>query len=273
MTFASRMLRNTLLLIAVAASLSLLIWAYGLSLRDPSFLSGWLLLAGVGILAAYNLRKKLPILPLMSVSAWLQLHVYVGWAVILLFLLHTSVRWPSGGLETGLWLLFVSVAASGVVGLVLSRVLPGRMRLHGERIIFERIPGFRAELAREVEELAMESIGQTSSDSIADFYVNRLQPFLKSPGNVWAHLVGSNATIQHLRRELRTLERYLGSKGRETLDEIEWRLEAKDNLDRQYALQLCLKGWLFVHVPLTYGLILVAIVHAVVAYAFDGGSL
>ena len=67
--------------------------------------------------------------------------------------------------------------------------------------------------------------------------------------------------------------RYLNAEGREILDEIEWRVVAKNNLDRQFALQWLLKGWLFVHIPLTYSLILVAVVHAVLVYAFGGGML
>ena len=273
MTFATRALRNTAVFVILAVALLILNWVYGLSLRDTSFLSGWLLLVGVGLLTAYNLRKKLPIVPLLSVSVWLQLHIYLGWLTIFLFLLHTSFRLPSGGFEIGLWLLFVAVAGSGIVGLALSRTLPNRLRRHGEPIIFERIPIFRAQLAREVGDLAMQSATQTASNTMAQYYASRLQPFFRGPRNVLAHIVGSNEAILRLRREIRSLERYLDESGRETLDEIEWRVAAKDNLDQQYALQLLLKGWLFVHVPLTYSLILVAVVHAVLIYAFDGGSL
>ncbi len=68
------------------------------------------------------------------------------------------------------------------------------------------------------------------------------------------------------------LEQYLNKEGREILDEIEWRVIAKDNLDHQHALQWLLKCWLFVHIPLTYSLILIAVAHAVLVYAFGGGT-
>ena len=38
-------------------------------------------------------------------------------------------------------------------------------------------------------------------------------------------------------------------------------VEQKDRLDYAYALQTMLKVWLFVHVPTTYGLILLALLH------------
>ncbi len=47
-------------------------------------------------------------------------------------------------------------------------------------------------------------------------------------------------------------------------------VEAKDDLDYQRALQGALKFWLFVHVPLTYGLLIFAAFHILVVYSFSG---
>ncbi len=273
MTFASRTLCNVAVTVVLATGLVSVHWLYDLALRDISFLSGWLLIIGVGLLALYNVRKKFPFLPLIKASWWLQVHIYTGWLVIVLFLLHTSFRLPNGALEITLWLLFVMVAGSGLVGLALSRILPNRLRRHGESIIVERIPVFRAELAREVEELAMRSVTGISSNTIAQYYVKRLQPYFHGPRNFIAHLTGSNEALLQMGREIKSLERYLNEEGRKILDEIEWRVVAKDNLDHQYALQWFLKGWLFVHIPLTYSLILVAVAHTVLVYAFSGGTL
>ncbi len=272
MTFASRALRNVAVTVVLAAGLVWVDRLYDLSLRDASFLSGWLLVVGVGLLALYNVRKKFPFLPLIDASSWLQAHIYTGWLVIALFLLHTSFRLPNGALEIALWLLFVVVAGSGLVGLALSRTLPDRLRRHGERIIFERIPTFRAELAREVEVIAMRSVTEASSNTIAQYYVTHLQPFFHGPRNMIGHLTGSNEALLRMSREIKSLEQYLNKEGREILDEIEWRVIAKDNLDHQHALQWLLKCWLFVHIPLTYSLILVAAAHAVLVYAFGGGT-
>ena len=46
--------------------------------------------------------------------------------------------------------------------------------------------------------------------------------------------------------------------------------ETKDQLDFHQAMQGLLKGWLFVHIPLTYALLLFALVHLVLVYAFSG---
>ena len=272
MSFASRALRNVAVTVVLAAGLVWVDRLYDLSLRDASFLSGWLLVVGVGLLVLYNVRKKLPFLPLIDASLWLQVHIYTGWLVIALFLLHTSFRLPNGALEIALWLLFVLVAGSGILGLALSRIIPNRLGRDRERIIFERIPVFRAALAREVEELAMRSVTGTSSNTIAQYYVTHLQPYFCGPRNFIGHLTGSNEALLRLSREIKSLEQYLNKEGREILDEIEWRVIAKDNLDHQHALQWLLKCWLFIHIPLTYSLILVAVAHAVLVYAFGGGT-
>lgn len=273
MTFASRALPNIAVTLALVAGLALVDWLYGLALRDASFLSGWLLIVGMGLLAVFNVRKKLPFLPLVNASIWLQLHIYIGWLVIALFLLHSSLAWPNGPLEIALWLLFVMVAGSGLLGLVLSRIIPNRLGRDRERIIFERIPVFRAALAREVEELAMRSVTGIGSNAIARYYVTHLLRYFHGSRNLIGHLTGSSEALPRMCREIKSLERYLNEDGRKILDEIEWRVIAKDNLDYQYALQWLLKSWLFVHIPLTYSLLLVAVVHAVLAYAFGGGML
>ncbi len=273
MTFTSRALRNIAVMLVLAAGLVSVDWLYGLALRDASFLSGWLLIVGMGLLAIFNARKKLPFLPLINASVWLQVHIYTGWLVIALFLLHTSFAWPNGSLEIALWLLFVMVAGSGVLGLALSRIIPHRLGRDGERIIFERIPVFRGALAREVEELAMRSVTGTKSNTIAQYYVTHLQSYFHGPRNFIGHVTGSSGALPRMCREIKSLERYLNKEGREILDEIEGRVIAKDNLDHQYALQRLLKGWLFVHIPLTYSLLLVAVAHAVLVYAFGGGTL
>ncbi len=274
MTFTSRRYRNILICAAIAASLVLLNWLFDMALRDASFLSGWLLIIGMAFLTIYNLRKKFPFLPLIPSAYWLQFHVYLGFIVIVLFLLHTSMEFPRGPFEITFWLLFFAVAGSGVIGIFITRNLPGRLQQrHGERLIFERIPVFRADLAEQVRELAMKSVTEISSSTIADYYAVRLNPYFAEPRNFSSHLFQSERPLVNLRREIRSIQRYLNKRGREILDDIEVHVIAKDNLDYPYALQLVLKGWLFVHIPLTYSLMIFALMHVVLVYAFAGRTL
>ena len=56
------------------------------------------------------------------------------------------------------------------------------------------------------------------------------------------------------------------------LGEIDSLVSAKADLDYQHAMQLTLKSWLFLHLPLNYGLMLFTLVHIVIVYAFASGA-
>lgn len=273
MTFLSRSLVNFSIVALLTAVIITVNWLYEISLRDPSFFNGWLLLICIVLLSLYNARKKLPFLPLLDVSIWLQAHLNVGWLCIALFLVHTELRLPNGAFESFVWSLFVVVAGSGILGLLLSRIFPARLRRKGEPIIFERIPQYRRQLAEEAEALALRSVSETSSASIADYYAGRLRHFFIRPRNVLAHLFESNAAFVRLRGEMLSLKRYLDDRNQKILEEMLECVSTKDMLDYQYAHQLALKAWLFVHIPLTYSLLLLVIVHVVLVYAFSGGGL
>ena len=72
-------------------------------------------------------------------------------------------------------------------------------------------------------------------------------------------------------RQFGSLDRYLNPAERELMKKIRERAELKENLDYQWALQSALKSWLFVHIPLTYCLMLVAVLHVLLVLGFRGG--
>jgi hypothetical protein len=271
-TLARRRARNAVLTLLLLAGIGGVVHLQSVALRDTSALTGWLLVGGFLALAAYNLRKKLPMLPLLASATWLQLHLYLGLLTAAVFVLHAGWTLPTGRFEAALWMLAVALFVTGLVGIALSRLAPGALTWHGERVIFERIPRMRRELADEVEHLATRSVEQTVSGTIAGYYADRLKAFFAGPRNRWAHLVGSKRPVHRLCREMGTLERYLTDEGRATLKEIEERAIAKDNLDFQETWQGLLKGWLFLHIPLTYATLLAVPVHVVLVYAFAAGT-
>ena len=272
MTFAQRRLRNVALAGLAAIGLVAVDRFYDMSLRDAAFLNGWMLLAAMLFLSAFNVRKKIHVVPMIPLSAWLQMHIYMGCLAALLFGLHTDFELPNGLLETVLWLLFVGMVGSGIVGLLLSRILPRRISAAGERVIFERIPALRAQLRHRVADLAMLSVKETRSSVISDFYAAELADYLQRPRNFLRHLIGSNRPVRHMRARIDGLRRFLDDRGQEILDEIDELVAAKANLDQQFALQFTLKAWLFVHIPLNYALLIFTITHVGAVYAFAAGA-
>lgn len=269
MTLSGRRWRAVSLTVLVGAGLVMLFLALSRSMRDTAFLSGWMLFGLLLFLAAYNLRKKLPYPPLLSSSTWLQFHIYLGFLSILLFLIHAGVTLPEGPLNMTLAGLFVVVSGSGVVGLVLSRTTPLRLTASGQEVLFERIPLYRRQLREEAEDLVVRCAEQARTTTLADFYQTRLVLFFEGPRHFWLHQIQGRRPLLKLLQELRALERYLNDEERQAAARLAELIEAKDSLDYQHTRQGVLKGWLFVHIPLTYALLLFVVVHAVLAHAFS----
>ena len=264
-----RFLGVFLLLLATVAALWLHTrWSHELS--DYAFLSGWVLLAAMLVLTVYNARKKLPFLPLGNSESWLQIHIYLGFFTVLLFLIHLNFRLPRGWFEITLAGLFTLVSGSGVAGLFFSRVLPRRLATRGSEVIYEKIPGLRHGLRMEAERLALGP--EAKSPVIAQFYARRLAGFFGAPANSWLHLVESRRPLNILLGELDDLKRSGNDAERVVLERMAVLTRQKDGLDYHRAHQLVLKLWLFVHIPLTYGLLIFTAAHVVFAFGFSGGA-
>jgi hypothetical protein len=242
-----------------------------ISIRSTARATGWLLLGLVALLALFNARKKLPFLQLGSATAWLEFHVYAGVFALAVFVAHIGFEAPNGPLELTLALAFVLAWGSGVLGLLLSRWFPMRLTTRGEAILFERIPALRAELLEATQDLVLRSAREGQTTAIADFYGVRLAEFFRGPKNLWFHLLDSPRPYRNLARELDSLGRYANTEERELLAQIGERVRQKDDLDYQWSQQIALRAWLFVHVPVTYAMLILIFVHVLLAYGFDGG--
>lgn len=237
-----------------------------------AYLTGWALFAVILALTVFNARKKLPFLPLLSSETWLQFHIYAGLITGGLFAAHISYRWPTGWFEGVLAWLYAFVMLSGFYGLFLSRTIPKRLTTRGGEVLFERIPAIRRALADHAEALALKSVADAKSTTIADFYARELKEFFGGTRNLMLHYLEVRSPVQRLMNRIDDLNRYLSAPERATLGEIADLVRQKDGLDYHYALQLSLKLWLFTHIPLTYSLLLWTLAHIVIVFAFSGGA-
>jgi hypothetical protein len=272
MTFANQ--RATGLLFFVAGTV-ILVGGY-LKFHDQvsgfPFISGWLLFAFMMVLTVYNARKRLPFLPLGSSEAWLQFHLYLGLLTAVLFGVHIAFRPPTGWFDGVLAALYLGVTISGLFGWFVSRSLPKRMTARGGEVVFERIPAIRQSLLQQAEALALKSVPEGKSTTIADFYVKHLDSFFRGPQNRLKHLFEIRRPLQHTVYQISDLNRFLNDNERLIMDRIGELVRQKDGLDYHHSLQLTLKVWLFVHIPLTYGLLIFSLTHIVIVYAFSGGA-
>jgi hypothetical protein len=228
---------------------------------------------GIFVFAALlGVRKKLPILPVGNVQRWLRGHIWLTLLTIPLILLHSGFR-LGGPMTTTLMVLYAIVMVSGIYGLILQHKLPTMMKesLPAE-IVVEQIPNVRAQLCAAAEKLqrslkeqatsgsAVVAIDVSQEEVLAGFIEQRLLPYLR------AHRGGkyrlgqareADEIFRHLR--LRVDEMY-----RPRVDEMRRWCDERRLTDTQLRMQHWLHGWLFVHVPLSFLLLLMTVWHAFV---------
>lgn len=236
------------------------------------FIYGWALFLLIVIFSLYNARKKIPFLPLGTAEGWLQFHIYAGLFTILLFAFHIRFRLPSGWFDSILFALYALVTLSGIFGLFISKMIPKRLTSRGGEALYERIPVIRRSLQEQAEALALKSIPDAQSTTLADFYLRHLKTFFDGPQNFWLHLFENRSPVNSLVNKISDLNRFLNESERTTADKLADLVRQKDGLDYQRTLQITIKAWLFAHIPLTYSLLIFSVIHIVIVFAFSGGA-
>jgi len=272
-----------LLIAAISGGLFWLVWIYGNGLRDPRYLDGWVLACGMGVQLYFHIAiKRASLLP-KAAMRWRKIHIFLGYVLVAAFISHSDFSLPDTGFEWALWAGFVLVTLSGIFGTYLTWSLKAK-RLIDEGIGYDRIPSLRAELARDVHAAVAESEPAAAQITlpglpalphdawIIDLYTNHLRDFFQGPRNFTAHLTGSQRPLKRLTDEIDNLSRYVDQQSRERLVAIKNLVIEKDRLDFARVYLGLTKGWLFVHVPVTYALIVLSVLHIVVAYSYSSGA-
>jgi hypothetical protein len=241
-----------------------LAWHAERSLGNAAIITGYALFAVILSLAFFKARKRLLVLPLGTVREWMLGHVVLGAVSVPLYFQHTRGLWPDGRYEQAIAFAFYAVTLSGTAGYALQRLLPRRLAdIEGE-VIYERIPSEVAALRDQVEELVLKAVKELGSDTLGRYYEESLEWFFWRPRFLVGHLLGSGRSASWIRGRITALRRYLSEDERAYLARIEELALKKSRLDAHYALQSVLKFWLFVHVPASVLLVLLASWHLLV---------
>lgn len=271
---------SILLIAASSAGLLWLVWIYASGLRDPRYLDGWVLAGGMGVQLLFHVAVKSAALSPRFAMRWRKLHVFLGYVLIAAFLSHSDFSLPDTVFEWALWTGFVLVTLSGIFGAYLAWSLKAKGRID-DGVTHDRLPTLRAKLAQEVRDIvskadpaarAIALPGLPHDSWIADLYATHLQGFFQGPSNFSSHLIASERPLKRLTHEIDTLSRYVDQQGKEKLADIKALVIEKDRLDFARVHLALTRAWLFVHVPVTYALIAVAVLHVVVVYAFSSGN-
>jgi hypothetical protein len=267
------------LIAVISGGLFWLVWIYGNGLRDARYLDGWVLACGMGLQLYFHIAIKGGSLSPKSATRWRKIHLFVGYLLIATFISHSDFSLPDTAFEWALSTGFVLVTLSGIVGTYLAWASKAK---HGlDDLSYERILARRAELARDVQSAVAKT--DTAATAIAlpapphdawirDLYNTRLRDFFQGHRNFAAHLVGSQRPLKRLIDEIDNLSRYVDQRSQEKLAAIRGLVIEKDRLDFARVYLGLAKGWPFVHVPVTYALIVLSVLHILLVHAFSAGG-
>jgi hypothetical protein len=274
---------QALLIAAISGGMFWLVWIYGNGLRDPRYLDGWVLAGGMCLQLYFHIAVKTARLSPKSAMRWRKTHIFLGYVLIAAFVSHSDFAFPDTGFEWALWTGFVLVTLSGIFGTYLAWSLKTKGRID-DGVSYDRIPALRAGLARDVyavvaetnpasAQIALPGLPGLPHDAwIMDLYTTHLRDFFKQPRNFTAHLIGSQRPLKRLADEIDHLSRYVDQKSQEKLATIKGMVVEKDRLDFARVYLGITRTWLFVHVPVTYALIVVSVLHVLVVYAYSSGA-
>jgi hypothetical protein len=235
-------------------------------------------------LTALGVRKRSYKSRLGTVQGWVSAHVYLGLALIVIVTLHTGFQF-GWNIHTVAYVLMMLVIASGLVGISAYLRLPAEMSQNRASLT-------REQMWSEVDDLDQRCIriaGALSGDFQDAATSNRDRT--RIGGSVWAVLTGGDrsqvllpsaggsAALQSNPDQIRLLD-WLGSQlarssdgeRSRTIGEIISVISARrvvlKRLRRDAQIRGWLELWLYVHVPLSLGLLGALIAHVVSVFVY-----
>ena len=263
-----------------------------------------LIYGGVGSLfmlvaVLLGLRKRLRTLqkigpfPAGRAHTWMQAHVWLGTLSYPVILFHGGFRFGmTGSLTWVIMWLFTIVFVSGVWGLILQQFIPKNMleRLPLETI-YEQHARILALIRGQAKTLVEDATEQSEDEGFEFDAVPAGTAVATLPGSrlstakgqlrafyekdVHAYLGDDPGSVPQLatdRAAAGTFESVRGSMPPQLIEvvgDLEHLVKERRQIAQQRVWYHWLHTWLFVHVPLSYALVLLAIIHAVTALRYQ----
>jgi len=247
-----------------------------------------------GLLGA---RKRYRTWRLGRATSWMRGHLWLGFLSFPFILFHAGFRLGNGALSRILMVLFLVVFVSGIIGAALQHFMP---RAITERVpmetVFDQIDHVLDQLVSEAGHIASE-IGtaveleiardeeaeelrdanpkakragagrvpdERVSNQVAAFFASEIKPYLVARGTQ-KFLLADRVRAATAFQQLKVL---VPPSVAGKLDDLENICEEKRELERQRRLHRILHGWLLFHIPASYALILLGVVHAFMALRY-----
>jgi hypothetical protein len=240
----------------------------------------------IAFAALLGARKRKPHYRLGRLSTWMRGHLWLGAISLPLALFHAGFSF-GGTLTTVLMWVFLAVYATGLAGLALQQFLPRvMMGSLPEETVFEQLDHVREQLLAEAEQMTRgeggavaraKSAGRVQGRVVESraaateagpdraglgiFLDRQLRPYFAKDGARRSRLRDPSARAAMFDELRRTVDPKLHPVTRD----LEALAAQRHQLEMQRRLHLWLHGWLLVHVPLSYLMVVLAAAHAVMS--------
>ena len=231
--------------------------------------------------SALGIRKKKRTWPIGSVQFWLKAHIWLTVLTIPLVLFHCGFH--SGGMQTSaIMILYAIVMGSGFFGLALQQFIPGLMTKQLPReAVFEQIPYLRNQLLESAKKLrdslaksqpAVAAAAASESSSAEDPSVQTLVRFLDRECLPYLSAKrGDRHALANERVAVNTFSRLrlnVDEQSKPRVDAMQSWCADRRLMDLQTKFQHWLHGWLLIHIPASFALLVFTAWHACVAVRF-----
>ncbi len=236
--------------------------------------------------SALGVRKKKRLWRIGNVQVWLRAHIWLTIFTIPLVAFHCGMH-AGGPQTTTVLVLYAIVMLSGFFGIALQNFMPGLMKEQLSReVVYEQIPHIRgliAESAAAFRAALMESIpppapksasvegapavavaADTSVSVLLEFLHEECLPYLEAPRLRATRMrLGDKKASDDVFRILRL---NVSENLRGKLDELQGWCDDRRLMDLQTKLHHWLHGWLLLHVPVSFALLVFTFWHAYITW-------
>ncbi|HET8773443.1 MAG TPA: hypothetical protein VFP80_06620 [Thermoanaerobaculia bacterium] len=258
------------LLIAVSASY------YFYAQREfPHGGSNWGLGYGIAgtalilLLAFFGIRKRWYRSTFGTLEQWLQSHIYLGLLVLVVLIFHTGMRF-NDRVAVATLVLVIIVVASGIFGAILYVTVPRMLTEVESNLSVEEMSDQLNQLAR-----AMARIASGRSAAFQRIHDELAKQTMPRGLAGWRLLVSRGRRVKQEAADWARLIALVPKEEQEDLRQMlvlsRQRKELLLRLVYQQRYKNVLEAWLYIHVPFTIALLVMAVVH--VAGVFYYGRL
>jgi hypothetical protein len=218
---------------------------------------------------SYGARKRSYRSSWGSVEGWLQAHIYLGLVALVAVLLHSGFRFQNI-VAVAAFVLLLLVTLSGVWGVVLYAVIPPKLSETNSNLTIVNISGQINELGRSMAALAL-----GKSAPFQQIHVNLLAVERAGYLAAWRCLSRRYLEKRLAQDPAGSFDHYVGSVPSEERTELaqllalaHQRNDLHDSLIRRQRYVNLMGAWLYLHVPLSFALLVAVAAHVIVFFYY-----